>query len=168
MTPPRTLDLRALSIAFVAALAACASLVKEPGLSVRAVGLHSIGLTGATVQLDLEVSNPNRFSLDARAMDYTLSFVGADEVGPDGAGAVPESAWQVVATGRTEQGVVLEGGDTVPVSVEVPLRYADVGRAVSSLLQDGRLHYRFDGAFVVGSPVGELRIPFDRTGLLDP
>jgi LEA14-like dessication related protein len=144
----------------------CASLVKEPGVTLSSVGLHSVGLTGAAVRVQLRVSNPNRFSLDARAMEYTLSF--GEETGAATGTEAPDSAWMPVAAGRTAEGIVLAAGDTTPVTVDVPFTYRDVGKAVARLLQDGRLNYRFHGSFTVGSPVGELRIPFDRTGLLDP
>jgi LEA14-like dessication related protein len=148
------------------AVLACASLVEEPQVALAAVELHSIGLTGATVRVELQVTNPNRFSLDARAMEYTLSFAEPDAVRQDG--GVDDEQWSPVASGRTAEGVVLAARDSTPVVVDVPFRYGAVGRAVGSLLQSGRLHYRFHGSFTVGSPVGELRIPFDRTGLLDP
>lgn len=170
MTPrPSSLPARLRRLALLTpalAAAACASLVKEPRVALSAVELHSIGLGGASLRVELQVENPNRFSLDARAMEYTLSFVEGEGVARPG--EVAESEWRPVATGRTADGALLAAGERTLVAVDVPFRYGDVGRAVASLLQSGRLHYRFHGSFTVGSPVGELRIPFDQTGLLDP
>ena len=77
----------------------------------------------------------------------------------------------------TSQGVVravngvsfsLEAGETTPVTLLVPFSYSELGNAAASLLRDGRLRYRFAGSFTVGSPIGDIRIPFDQDGILDP
>ncbi|HSM06867.1 MAG TPA: LEA type 2 family protein [Longimicrobiales bacterium] len=143
------------------ALTACASLVKEPQVALASVELAGIGIQGATVRVEMDVTNPNGFDLDARAVEYTLFFLPAD--------APAESDdWRTLVGGRTAQAVTLPRNGTVRVPVEIPFTYREVGDAAASLLRDGTLRYRFQGAFTVGSPVGDLRIPFDRTGLLDP
>lgn len=147
-------------------LSACSSLVKEPTVSLAGARLSGIGISGATLAVELLVENPNRFSLDARSMEYTLSFL---PFAPLESGAEPEeAAWRTLSTGRTASSVTLPGRDTVTVPVSVPFSYSELGSAAASLLRDGTLRYRFVGSFTVGSPVGEFRIPFDRTGILDP
>jgi hypothetical protein len=153
----------ALTLALV--VSGCASLVKEPQVSLAQIGLSSIGLTGATARVDLEVMNPNAFSLDARAVEYELAFFPDDL--PAGQ-SVPAGGWRTLATGRTAEELRLAGGETTPVTVLVPFSYSELGAAASRLLQDGTLRYRFTGAFTVGSPLGDIRIPFDRDGVLDP
>ncbi|MDT8342250.1 MAG: LEA type 2 family protein [Longimicrobiales bacterium] len=152
-------------LALLPALTACASLVKEPQVSLVQVELASIGLTGATARVQLDIHNPNRFALDARAVEYTLAFHPDD---PSRTPEVPDDAWRPLATGRTAEAVSLAGQATTPVTVLVPFTYREVGDAVASLLRDGRLRYRFFGSFTVDSAVGDFRIPFDRNGILDP
>ena len=154
----------ALALSLVLAAAGCASLVKQPRVSLAQVSLASIGITGATAKVDLLVDNPNRFSLNARAVEYTLAFF------PGGTGEEPvgDGDWRTLATGRSAEEVALAGRATTPVTVLVPFTYSEIGAAAGSLLRDGGLRYRFSGAFTVGSPVGDLRIPFDRNGILDP
>ena len=158
--------------------AGCASLVKSPTIMLADVQVSSIGLTGATLRVQLDVYNPNRFGLDSKALDYTLFYATAedtddrssssaprrDDASPSegGAGGVPE--WQRLAVGRTAEDVALPAGDTSRVALEVPFEYRDVGPALLGLLRSGSLDYRFEGAFSVGSPVGTIRVPFDRTG----
>lgn len=164
-TPPlRAAAAGATAVLILGIAGACASLVKEPSVSLAQIGLTSIGITGATARVDLDVHNPNSFSLNARAVEYTLSFHPGDPDEPEPA----EGDWRTMATGRSADAVSLKGGETTPVTVLVPFSYAELGAAAASLLRDGRLRYRFSGAFTVGSPVGDLRIPFDRTGILDP
>lgn len=146
-------------------LSACASLVKEPRVALARVELASIGLTGATARVELEVHNPNSYALNARAVEYTLAFHPSD---PEEQPTVADADWRTLATGRSADEVNLRGNETTPVTVLVPFSYGEIGAAAGSLLRDGRLRYRFSGAFTVGSPIGDLRIPFDRDGILDP
>jgi len=143
----------------------CASLVEEPRVGLASVSLNSIGITGATAQVDLEVENPNRFDLNARSVEYALEFY-PGSAAPDQ--EVPEEEWRTLATGRSAEELSLTGGETTPVQLLVPFSYSELGSAASRLLRDGSLRYRFSGAFTVASPLGDIRVPFDRTGLLDP
>jgi len=140
----------------------CASLVQPPSVALSEVQVTAVGLQGATVRVFLEVYNPNRFGLSSEALDYTLSY--APDAPPSGSGGIDAAAWQRLAAGRTAEDVELPAGDTVAVSIDVPFRYRDVGPALLGLLRDGTLAYRFEGAFAVGSPVGTVRVPFDRSG----
>lgn len=155
-------------------VAACASLVKEPRVALAEVGVADLSFSGATLRVQLDVENPNGFGLDAKALEYTLFFLpgasarpGAAEeevqpTPPDGA-----ASWRTLASGRTVEPVALPSGQTVRVPVSIPFRFRDLEDAALSLLREGTLRYRFEGAFTVGSPVGDIRVPFDRTGLLD-
>lgn len=159
---PRIVPIGALSLLLALAGAACASLVKEPRVALAEVAVQSLTLSGATIRVELEVENPNGFGLDARALEYTLLF----QPGTSG-GTGPEEGWRTLASGRTTEAVRLPANETVRVPVAVPFRFRDIEDAAASLLRDGALRYRFEGAFTVGSPVGDIRVPFDRTGLLD-
>jgi LEA14-like dessication related protein len=152
-------------LALAAGLTACASLVKEPQVALADIGLSSIGLTGATARVDLTVMNPNSFALNARGVEYELAFY--PDALPEGE-RVPGGSWRTLATGRSAEELKLEAGETTPVTLLVPFSYSELGAAASRLLQDGALRYRFSGAFTVGSPLGDIRIPFDRDGVLDP
>lgn len=154
--------------------AACASLVKEPRVALAEVAVQSLTLSGATIRVELDVENPNGFGLDAKALEYTLFFrpgTGSSTPeggsGGDGDPSEAEATWRTLASGRTVEAVSLPSNQTVRVPVAIPFRFRDLEDAAASLLRDGTLRYRFEGAFTVGSPVGDIRVPFDRTGLLD-
>jgi LEA14-like dessication related protein len=175
-TRPRRIVVAAL-LAAVPFGAACASFVKEPRVALAEVSVESLSLSGATVQVQLDVENPNGFGLDAKALEYTLFFqpgqlASPRAEGPEGGieqGGEPDvqGSWRTLATGRTAEPVTLPSNRTVRVPVSIPFRFRDLEEAAVSLLRDGTLRYRFEGAFTVGSPVGDIRVPFDRTGLLD-
>ena len=154
--------LRALTLTLVLGCAGCASLIKQPRVALAEVAVESLTLSGATIQVQLEVENPNGFSLDARALEYTFYFQPAG-----GGGEEDGDAWRTLTSGRTVEAVNLPANGTVNVPVAIPFRFRALEEAATSLLRDGTLRYRFEGAFTVGSPVGDLRVPFDRTGLLD-
>ncbi len=149
-------------LALILSVGACASLIKEPQVSLAEIGLSSIGISGATARVVLDVHNPNGFDLNAKNVEYTLFFTESMDTSAE------STDWRAVAGGQSADPVSLEGGETTPVTVLVPFDYSELGSAASSLLRDGRLRYRFSGSFTVGSPIGDLRIPFDRNGVLDP
>ena len=149
-------------LALAVALTACASLIQQPRVALANVAVQSLTLSGATIQVELDVENPNGFGLDARALEYTFFFQPAELEG-DEAG----DTWRTLASGRTVEPVNLPANQTVRVPVALPFRFRDLEDAAASFLRDGSLRYRFEGAFTVGSPVGDIRVPFDRTGLLD-
>ncbi len=153
---------RGVAMMFILAGAACASLIKEPRVALAEVAVESLTLSGATIRVELEVENPNGFGLDAQALEYTFFFQAA------GSGAGGEAdGWRTLTSGRTVEAVNLPANGTVNVPVSIPFRFRELQAAATNLLSDGALRYRFEGAFTVGSPVGDLRVPFDRTGLLD-
>lgn len=147
------------------ASSACASLIQEPRVALAEIGLASVGISGATARVVLDVHNPNGFDLNARAVEYALAFHPSD---PGELPSVPDDEWRTLATGRSADAVALTAGQTVAVTLLVPFDYAELGSAAAALLRDRQLRYRFSGSFTVGSPVGDLRIPFDRNGILDP
>jgi hypothetical protein len=149
------------------ALAACASFVREPGVRLEQVGVTGIGLTGATARVTLLVSNPNGFALDGKTLDYRFAFL-PPELEPPAGDEIEDEAWHTLATGATREPLRIEARDSASVTVDIPFGYEELGRALGGLLREGRLRYRFSGALTVGSPVGDLRVPFDRAGLLDP
>jgi LEA14-like dessication related protein len=166
--PSRLFILLTAAVPVTAAVHACATWVQEPEVRSVQVGLAEVGLAGGTLRVVLQVYNPNGFGVDARAFDYELAFLPAGWVADTPDGTPPDDAWRRLATGATRDEIRLPARDSTHVTVDVPFEYRDVGDALSGLLREGRLRYRFSGAFTVGTPVGDRRIPFDQTGLLRP
>jgi LEA14-like dessication related protein len=138
--------------------AGCALFFENPSVSIAEVRVSSVGLTGATAQVELDVSNPNGFALTAEGVRYRLSF----------ADAQAEEGWRTLAEGETEEKVVIAARDTTQVRLSVPFTYASLGRALQSLLNAGSLPYRLDGDVKIDAPVRDVRVAFDRRGSLEP
>lgn len=139
-------------------MSACAWFVKSPSVSIADVRVVSVGLTGATAQVALDVANPNGFNLTAEAVRYRLSF--EDEQAEDG--------WRTLAEGESEDRLVIIANDTTQVRLSVPFGYSSLGRALQGMLASGSLSYRLDGDVVFDAPVRNVRVPFDRRGSLAP
>lgn len=154
----RTLAAPALGLLAALTTTACAALLDSPDVRIADVRVSGIGLSGATADVVLQVSNPNRFALTAEGLNYQLDFLEPD------ASAQDEESWHVVASGRTANRIRVPAHDSSRVTVEIPFQYQDLGRALSSLLRDGELDYRLIGDVTFDGPVGDVRVPFRDTG----
>lgn len=147
----------ATALAVVVALAACGLAFKRPTVHVADVRLASLGLTGGTVAVTVQVDNPNHYDLESKAFAFSVAFRSDSS-----------EAWSTLAQGSHDTPEKFVGGDTTSVELEVPFDVASVGAALSRLLRRGELEYRFTGELRVGTPVGTTRVPFDQTGLFRP
>lgn len=146
----------------VAVVAGCSLFYESPTVRIAAVRVTQVGLTGATAEIGLVVDNPNGFDLTATGLEYRLDF--EDEPGAEGG----EAGWTTIAEGESRDPVTVPGEETSDVTLSVPFRYEDVGRAVRRYLVSGELRYRLSGALRVDGPVGRIRVPFDETGDVGP
>lgn len=141
--------------AIATSIGACALFMQSPSVRIAGVRVGGIGLQGATAEIELEVANPNRFSLTSKGLDYTLAF----EEGDAGGGR-----WQTIAEGASEEVLTVAGEDTSRITLGVPFRYEDVGRALLRLRERGELQYRLTGGVRFDGPLRDVRVPFEKTG----
>jgi LEA14-like dessication related protein len=148
--------MRKLALVGLAALAAvgaygCASLGRnafaQPVVTLRDVKLQGVGLTGGSFDVVLSVYNPNGFRLDASQLNYNL-FVDTLRF----------------ANGTLNQQFTVQEKDSTIVRVPVNFSYAGVGEAGRQLLNTGSVNYRVAGDVTVATPVGNFKVPYDRTG----
>jgi LEA14-like dessication related protein len=142
-----------LALAFVAAAGgACASLGKsvfnEPVVSFKNVQINGLGLDGGSLDVVLNVYNPNGFKLDATRLTYRL-LVG-DSV-PLGQGAL-------------DSRFTVQKNDSTEVRLPVTFSYRGLGAAGQQLIRSGTVNYRVQGDVTVATPIGNFTRPYDRTG----
>lgn len=139
------------AVTLVAMVAGCATLARqafnEPVVSVREVRLNGIGLTGGSVDLGLNVYNPNNYRLDATRITYRLLF---DTV--------------TFATGALTEQQTVQARDTLRLTIPVTFTYRGVGEAGRQILNTGTVNYRLAGDVTVGSPLGNFTIPYSSSG----
>ena len=132
---------------------ACASLgyagFKEPVVTYKDAVITGLGVSGGSLEVVLNVYNPNSFRLDGTALTYRISV---DSV-PFGSGTF------------TDRFVVQEG-DSTQVKLPLSFTYAGVGQAGRQLIQMGSVQYTVSGEITVGTPIGNFTRPYSGKGRL--
>jgi LEA14-like dessication related protein len=146
------------AVLLVGALSGCAVFFKSPTVRIADVRVASVGLSGGTAEIALDVLNPNGRDLKAKDVHYRFSF--ADPEAKDG--------WKLLSEGTHEAEIVVRGNDSTRVILPVSFSYTDLGRALGSLLNQGALEYRLDGDVQFDAPLHDPRVRFDRRGTVRP
>jgi LEA14-like dessication related protein len=155
----RLLPLLALA-ALTLAPAGCRALVKEvfepPKVRLVHIGFASnpFAVLEEPVEavLYLRVTNPNSYALTVAGVRYAATI-----------GAVPLAEGE-----RTEEIRIGPSGDT-EVEVPVTLRSEGFAAAVREVANARAIPYEFTGSVAIVAPVaGTVRIPFSKTGTIDP
>lgn len=151
MRTPSTLRRAAPAALAAALLAGCATIGRqvftEPVVSFKDVSLRGIGLQGGSLDVLLNVYNPNHFKLDATRLTYRLMV-----------DSVP------LGTGALDQRFVVQSGDSATVRLPIQFSFAGLGAAGRQLMRAGAVNYRVLGDVTVSTPIGSFTRPFDRTG----
>lgn len=147
----RTLLLAATFAVTAAGATGCASLGRQafasPKVTFQEMRLNGLGLTGGSLDVVLNVENPNGYRLDATRMTYKL-FI--DTI-PFGEGTV-------------DQRLTVDEKSQTTVRIPVSFSYSGVGAAGRALIQNGTVPYRVTGDLTVATPVGNFTRPYDMTG----
>jgi LEA14-like dessication related protein len=132
-------------------LSGCASLgmskFQDPDIKLMGVQVRSLGLTGGTVDLYLDVMNPNRFDLRGTELKLGLDvekthFGDVDFKDP----------------------FTLPQNQTITVVVPLSFEWAGVGQAARSAMSYGTVNYTLNGTASLQTPFGTQAVPFTRSG----
>jgi LEA14-like dessication related protein len=132
------------------------SMVRQPEVTLEGVQLGGLGLRGGTLLVDVQVVNPNRFSLNAHQLQYQLALSEPDIVG--------DTTWVDFATGTYAQPFSVGAGDTARIQIPVEFSYSGLGAAAGSILNRGTFNYRAVGTVDVRTPLGAHEVPFQKRG----
>ena len=139
-----------LSLTAAAALAACASMPRtflDPEVELREVTVRGLGITGGSMDLLLDVYNPNGF--DIRGTKLQLGF---DVEGSHVGDITYDDEYRV------------DRGDTTTVVLPMRFNWAGVSAAARAALGYGDIPYKMRGQATVRTPFGDRVIPFTREG----
>jgi LEA14-like dessication related protein len=148
--------MRACALFAVAALSSGCMRVHEPEVRLAGVRLAGIGLTGGTLQVRLQVVNPNRFALRSDGLTYDLAL---GEPGSD------TGEWIQFAQGTFPETLQVPARDSAIIDIPVEFSYRGVGGALRSLLDTGSFRYRISGVVHVTGPV-RRDLPYQRRGVV--
>ncbi len=134
----------------LAALGGCAAVTdafREPDVRLDHVVVRGVGLTGGTLDLVVDVFNPNRFDLRGTGLrlgfDVEGSHLGDVELSDDFA---------------------VDRGDTTRLTLPLTFAWSGVGSAVRSALGSGNIPYTMKGEVSFQTPFGRRAVPFTRDG----
>jgi len=143
-----------LALVAVAVVSGCATLARQafsnPVVTVKDVQVKGIGLQGGSLDLVLDVYNPNEYRLDASRITYQV-WVDSNQI----------------ATGDIEKLVTLTDKGNSEVTVPVNFTFASVQAALLHYAQRGSVDYRVTGAFTMKTPFGSITRPYSGAGRLD-
>ncbi len=147
--------MRSLLLAITAlSISGCAALLRQafaqPIINVADVRVKQIGLQGGTIDVILEVENPNEFRIDAEKISYNFYVDTAR-----------------VVTGEINQRLTLEEKGKVTVTVPVTFDSRAVGTAMRYYLQHRALDYKVDGNFTLVTPIGRFTRPYTGQGRVE-
>jgi LEA14-like dessication related protein len=134
--------------------AGCARLARQafqnPVVELKDVKVKGIGLQGGSLDVVLEVYNPNGYRIDASHVTYTVF---ADSL--------------KVATGEVTKLVTLESQKANRVVLPVNFSMREIQQAAGILLQRGSVDYTVQGDFTLATPFGSLTRPYKSKGRYD-
>lgn len=139
------------AIVAVMATTGCASLgkavFKEPIVTFRDARITGLGVTGGSIEVVLDVYNPNRFRLDGTKLTYKVLV-------------------DSTTFGQGEYTTKFEVSEQGTNTVRLPFSfsYLGVGAAGRQLTQTGSILYRVVGDLTVATPIGSFTRPYDQKG----
>lgn len=126
-------------------------LLKLPQVQVTTLKVNKLGFTGADLQLNVSLNNPNPMTVVLKAFNYGLEING--------------SQW---AKGQSSRAVTVAAKAQNVISIPISLNFLQIGQSVAQVLRsDQLLHYNLAGDLQLTSDLpllGEVRLPFDRQG----
>lgn len=145
-----TLVTLALSAALSGCAAAAKSVFTQPDVAFRGVGVKSVRLDGADLEVFLKIYNPNSYALGASQLNYRL-LVDSAEVG----------------SGALDSGFSVPKRDSTVVRIPVRLGFRALQAIGPRLLRGGDIPYRLIGDVTLKSFVGTFNRPFNESGQFD-
>ncbi|NLW04916.1 MAG: hypothetical protein GX029_06795 [Pseudomonadaceae bacterium] len=120
----------------------------NPEVKVASSRLVGLTLTKALLEVELDVSNPNRYPLVLGALDFQLDLQGAK-----------------ILAGQQLQGNSLAAGKTQQIILPLEIEFSELSSFVTNLSDLNALAYLVSGGMSFDIPVaGPLRVPYETKG----
>jgi LEA14-like dessication related protein len=132
---------------------ACASAVRRPEIELAGIRVGGIGLRGATLIAELDINNPNDFTIETDSIAYQLFANTSSD----------SEKWQPVLQRTYTQRIVIPEDERTRVEIPIEFNYSDMSGAARSILDRGTFNYRIQGNAYVREPL-KRTIPFTKSG----
>jgi LEA14-like dessication related protein len=120
---------------------------KEPVVTFKEARVTGLGISGGSLEVVLNVYNPNGYRLDGTKVTYTV-MVDSVKFGD----------------GEYNTRFQVDEGQTSEVKLPLSFTYAGVGSAGRQLIQTGSVEYRVLGDLTVSTPIGSFTRGYDQKG----
>lgn len=135
-------------------LTGCASLARAafrtPTVELRDIRVRGLGLEGGSLDLVLDVFNPNDYRMDVTRLTYALS-----------------SDSGTVARGAVTKRVTLDKSTRSEVTLPVNFTMQELFGVAQLMLRKGSVEYVVKGNVTVDSPFGSLTRPYESKARID-
>ena len=97
-------------------------------LELKTVHIKDMTLKGFDAEIDLQIVNPNWFTVRISDLDYHAYIAG-----------------QEIATGQADQEIAIPSDSTTVVTLPLKVSYGNLGGRLAQILLAGNLEYRLQG-----------------------
>lgn len=142
-----------LSIAMI--ISGCSSLtkifLKDPELNVVSVKAANISLTDISIDIEVNVKNPNQIEINLDSLAYKLSLSG-----------------ETVAEGNFDNEIIIPASDQKKIIIPVKFRFNSIQSILTGMMEKSfKNEYEFSGNAIMGGVLKGVRIPFLQKGELN-
>lgn len=127
--------------------ARCASVFEKPELQFRGIQINSIGFDGASVEILVDVYNPNAYRLGVERLSYDL--------------AVENVRWGV---GSTVTPLAVDGRGSATLRLPLDVSWSRLGDAGREALRSGSVNYGVSGEMTLATSLGAFNVPYTKSG----
>jgi len=126
-----------------------AGLFEKPQLEFRGIRVTSLGLDGASLEILVDVYNPNSYRLGLQRFSYDLAI----EDVPFGSGSI-------------ESPLFVSGHETKTATLPLGVNWSRLGDLGREVLHTGSVQYGVSGEMTIATSLGQVRVPYSRSGHL--
>ena len=140
----------ALVLVLALAGARCSNLsgvFEKPDLQFRGLRVNSIGLDGASIDIVVDVYNPNSYRLGLERFSYDLAIENVH-----------------FGAGTTDAPLSVDGRNTATVRLPLDVNWSLLGDVGRGVLNTGSVNYGVTGELTVATGFGSFRVPYTKAG----
>ena len=137
----------AAALSLVLGTAGCSSVFERPELQFRGIHVNSIGFDGASLEILVDVYNPNSYRLGLERLSYDLAIENVHW----GLGSLTAPIW-------------VEGRDTTMVRLPLDVSWSRLGDVGREALRTGTVNYGISGEMTVATSLGNIDVPYSKAG----
>jgi LEA14-like dessication related protein len=145
---------KAMAAAAIVALAlvagGCSNLAgvfEQPDLQFRGIRVNSLGFDGASVDILVDVFNPNSYRLGLERFSYDLAIEGIH--------------WGL---GTTNSALSVDARNSATIRLPLEVSWSKLGQAGREALRTGTVNYGVSGELMVATALGPVTVPYTKNG----